>query len=241
MSPRSGSCVPGSTPQTLRKHWPGCATIAPGGTCELHRDAELSAALRSGLIAADHVAGFLRLRQCILGQLAEISETAPSPAGSQEPGPQRAIRRAGAAARAEPLARRTRRTSVEAALATTQLALLRALNPDPRMVWTARTFRRAGESFPLPARRHGRLRWEERTRPCPGRMARRPPARGGFGMSLPGQRIPQGSRQPSVPAPPDPLGPSPADLVPHRAGHPPRHDSRGPIDRPGQPASAGLR
>ena len=36
--------------------------------------AELSAALTDGLAATDAVAGFLRLRECVLGQLAEISE-----------------------------------------------------------------------------------------------------------------------------------------------------------------------
>lgn len=91
--------------------------------------AELAAALRSALAAQDPIDGFVRLRECTLGQLAEIGE---SPLGM--PLGKSLIRNAQYAALARLRGRSRwrvalRRTGVETALAATHLALLRALDP----------------------------------------------------------------------------------------------------------------
>ena len=135
-------------------------TIAPGGTCEL-TGTELAAALRAGLTAADPVAGFLHLRQCILGQLAEISETPLRLSVARS-----LVRNAQYAALAWLRGRNRwrfalRRAPVEAALATTQIELLRALDPGSGDGLDGAHFRRAGEAFPLPLDATGCLRWEE--------------------------------------------------------------------------------
>ena len=65
---------------------------------------DLSAMLTASLVAVDPVEGFVRLRQCLLGQLAEIVSAAP-PVHPEEPGPQRPVCNAGQAARPEALAR----------------------------------------------------------------------------------------------------------------------------------------
>ena len=90
--------------------------------------AELADALTAGLVAADAVAGFSSLRQCILGQLGEITNTPfRMPAGRC------LVRNLQYAVLAQLRGRNRwravfRRAPVEVALAETQLALLRALD-----------------------------------------------------------------------------------------------------------------
>ena len=122
---------------------------------------ELSYALTSGLTAADGVEGFLRLRECILEQLAEIGVAPLSlPIGKS------LVRNAQYAALAR-LRGRSRwrvalsRRPVEAALAATQLALLRALDPRSVDGLDATYLRVAAEVFPVPLGTSGRRSWEE--------------------------------------------------------------------------------
>jgi O-antigen/teichoic acid export membrane protein len=92
--------------------------------------AGLADALTAGLMAADAVAGFSFLRQCILTQLGEITDRPfRMPAGRC------LVRNLQYAALAQLRGRNRwravfRRAPVEAALARTQLALLRALDPE---------------------------------------------------------------------------------------------------------------
>ena len=122
--------------------------------------ADLSAALTEGLAATDSIEGFLRLRECILSQLAEISEKPLS-----LPTAKSLIRNVQYAMLARLRGRKRwraalRPTSVEAALAATQLALLRALNPDSMEGFDAALFRLADESFPVLLSARDRLSWE---------------------------------------------------------------------------------
>ena len=104
----------------LRSTPPGANDAAPA--------AGLADALTAGLMAADAVAGFSLLRQCILTQLGEITDTPfRMPAGRC------LVRNLQYAALAQLRGRNRwravfRRAPVEAALAETQLALLRALD-----------------------------------------------------------------------------------------------------------------
>jgi O-antigen/teichoic acid export membrane protein len=106
----------------LRSTPPGANDAAPA--------AGLADALTAGLMAADAVAGFSVLRQCIFAQLGEITDTPfRMPAGRC------LVRNLQYAALAQLRGRNRwravfRRAPVEAALAETQLALLRALDPE---------------------------------------------------------------------------------------------------------------
>jgi O-antigen/teichoic acid export membrane protein len=122
--------------------------------------AELAAALTSALASADVIEGFVRLRQCILGQMAEISE-----APLRLPIAKSLIRNAQYAALAVVRGRNRwrfalRRTSVEASLASTLLALLRALDPHSPDGLDAGHFRLAIEALPARLAALDTLSWE---------------------------------------------------------------------------------
>jgi len=124
---------------------------APPGRGSDATGSELAVALISALMAASAVEGFVRLRQCLLAQLAEI-DTAPL----RLPAAKVLVRNAQYAALARLRGRNRwrvalRRASVEGALATTQVALLRALNPGAADGLDARQFRLALQTLPVPA------------------------------------------------------------------------------------------
>ena len=121
--------------------------VPPSRTGELS-GAELAVALRSALAAGDAVEGFLHMRDCILQQLAEISDV---PLGM--PIGKSLIRNAQYAALARLRGRSRwrvalRRTAVETALAATQVALLRALDPASSDGLDATQLRLAIEALP---------------------------------------------------------------------------------------------
>lgn len=135
-------------------------TIHASGSHEVSA-AELSAMLTASLVAVDPVEGFMRLRQCILGQLAEI-DVAPLHLSTAKS----LVRNAQYAALARLRGRKRWRVAlrlapVEGALATTQLMLLRALDPGSRDGFDAIQLRLAREAFPVPIRAADRLRWED--------------------------------------------------------------------------------
>lgn len=106
----------------LRRTPPGASDAAPA--------AGLADALKVGLAEANAVAGFSFLRQCILAQLGEITDTPLRMSAGR-----RLVRNLQYAALAQLRGRNRwravfRRAPVEAALAETQLALLQALDPE---------------------------------------------------------------------------------------------------------------
>lgn len=106
----------------LRGTPPGAGGAAPA--------AGLADALTAGLVAADAVAGFSFLRQCVLAQLGEITDTPFRMSAGRC-----LVRNLQYAALAQLRGRNRwravlRRAPVERALAETQLALLRALDPE---------------------------------------------------------------------------------------------------------------
>jgi O-antigen/teichoic acid export membrane protein len=126
----------------------------PGG------GSELSAALSSGLMAASAVEGFVRLRQCLLGQLADL-DAAPL----RLPAAKALVRNAQYAALARLRGRNRwrvalRRASVEGALAATQVALLRALDPGAAGGLDTGQFRLAVQALPVPAGEADLRSWE---------------------------------------------------------------------------------
>jgi hypothetical protein len=136
----------------LRYTPPGRGSDAPGR--------ELSAALSSGLMAASAVEGFVRLRQCLLGQLAEI-DTAPL----RLPAAKALVRNAQYAALARLRGHSRwrvalRRASVEGALAATQVALLRALDPAATDGLDTGQFHLAVQTLPVPAGEAELRSWE---------------------------------------------------------------------------------
>jgi len=103
----------------------------------------------------------VRLRQCILRELAVVSD-----APFSLPAAKSLIRNAQYAALARLRGRKRWRIAlnwrpVEAALADTQLALLRALDPVSPEGLDTEHFRLAGEAFPMPLGTTGRRSWEE--------------------------------------------------------------------------------
>ena len=123
--------------------------------------AELSAALVAGVTAADPVEGFICLRQCVLTQLAEIGDAPLS-----LPLAKSLVRNVQYAALAQLRGRKRwrialRRSPVEAALAATQLALLRALDPYAAEGLDTALFRLAGEVCPVPLRPGSQQSWED--------------------------------------------------------------------------------
>jgi O-antigen/teichoic acid export membrane protein len=136
----------------LRCAPPGWGSDAPGS--------ELTAALISGLMAASAVDGFVRLRQCLLGQLAEI-DAAPF----RLPTAKALVRNAQYAALASLRGRNRwrvalRRASVEGTLAATQVALLRALEPGAADGLNAGQFRLALQTMPVPVGEAELRSWE---------------------------------------------------------------------------------
>jgi O-antigen/teichoic acid export membrane protein len=133
--------------------------MPPGGSGEVPA-AELAAALAAGLAAASTVDGFVRLRQCILAQLAEIG----SPP-FRLPVIRSLVRNAQYAGLAR-LRGRSRwraalsRGSVEAALAATQLELLRALDPGSAGGLDTAHLRLACEAMPPALGAAGGHTWE---------------------------------------------------------------------------------
>jgi hypothetical protein len=126
----------------LRCTPPGRTSEAPGS------DAELSAALSSSLMATSAMEGFLRLRQCLLAEI----DAAPF----RLPAAKALVRNAQYAALARLRGRNRwrvalRRTSVEGALAATQVALLRALAPGAADGLDRGEFRLAVQTLPVPA------------------------------------------------------------------------------------------
>ena len=102
----------------------------------------------------------MRLRHCILVQMAEISETP-----LRQPIAKSLIRNAQYATLAALRGRNRwrfalRRTSVEASLASTLLALVRALDPDSPDGLDARHFRLAIEALPARLTAPDTLSWE---------------------------------------------------------------------------------
>lgn len=123
--------------------------------------AELSATLGSGLMAPDVVEGFVHLRRCILGQLAEIGGTPLN-----LPVAKSLVRNAQYAALARLRGRNRwrvafRRAPVEAALAAAQLALLRALDPGSTDGVDAACLRLAVEALPARLRAGNGHSWED--------------------------------------------------------------------------------
>ncbi len=134
--------------------------MASAESCEASA-ADLSFGLMSGLMADDGVEGFLRLRQCILEQMADIGA-----APFSLPIVKSIVRNAQYAAVAH-LRGRNRwrlalsRTPVEAALAAMQLALLRALDPRSENGLDATQLHVALEVCPVPLGAPGSRSWEE--------------------------------------------------------------------------------
>lgn len=123
--------------------------------------AELARALRSGVEAADPVDGFLRLRRCILGQLAEVTDAPLSMHRGRS-----LVRNSQYAVLAMLRGRNRwrvalRLTAVEAALAAAQIGLLRALAPDAAGGFDATQFRLAVETLPPPLGAAGVRSWED--------------------------------------------------------------------------------
>ncbi len=122
--------------------------------------AKLAIALRSALGAQDMIEGFLSMRECIVGQLAEIADVPlRMPIGKS------LIRNAQYAALARLRGRSRWRvalrwTAVETALAATQVALLRALDPNSSDGLNATHLRLAVEALP-PGLAGQDLRWED--------------------------------------------------------------------------------
>jgi len=119
-----------------------CATPGPSGDTS---DPETSTQLAAALAEADPVRGFLLLRECILGQLADVSA-----APFRHPIIRGIVRNAQYAALARLRGRRRWRaalslTPVEASLAGAQLALLRALDPHSADGLDGRQLRQAVE------------------------------------------------------------------------------------------------
>ncbi len=136
-----------------------CALPPDGGNCV--SGTELAAELSSGLAAANEVEGFVCLRKCILRELAVISD-APFSLSV----PKSLIRNAQYAALAWLRGRKRWRVAlgrrpVEAALADTQLALLRALDPGAPDGLDTEHFRLANEALPVPLSTDDRHSWED--------------------------------------------------------------------------------
>jgi len=132
-----------------------CSTTPTGGS-----DAELSAALCSALRAASAVQGFVLLRQCLLGQFAQINGAPLS-----LPVAKALVRNAQYAALARLHGRKRwrvalRAASVEGALAATQLALFRALDPGAVDGLDTVQFDLAVKALPVPAAEADVLTWE---------------------------------------------------------------------------------
>ena len=136
----------------LRCAPPGRGSDAPGS--------ELTVALISGLMAASAVEGFVRMRQCLLGQLAEI-DAVPFRLSAVKA----LVRNAQYAALASLRGRNRwrvalRRAPVEGTLAATQVALLRALDPGAADGLNAGQFRLALRTLPVPAGEAELRSWE---------------------------------------------------------------------------------
>jgi len=121
---------------------------------------DLAGALTASL-AVNEVEGFMRLRRCILWQLAHISDR-PFQASIAKT----LVRNAQYAAVARLRGRRRwrvalRRELVESALAKTQLALLCALDPYSAEGVDADQLRQAEDACPVPSRRADRPSWED--------------------------------------------------------------------------------
>jgi O-antigen/teichoic acid export membrane protein len=134
--------------------------MPPGGSGEVPA-AELGAALAAGLAAVSAIEGFVRLRQCVLAQLAEIGGTP-----FRLPAAKSLVRNAQYAGLARLRGRSRWRValswgSVEAALAATQLELLRALDPGSAGGLNTAHLRLAGEALPAPLGTAGWNTWEE--------------------------------------------------------------------------------
>jgi O-antigen/teichoic acid export membrane protein len=122
--------------------------------------AEVAAALTAGLTAVGTVEGFLHLRACIFAQLADIGN-----APFRLPVAKSVVRNAQYAALARLRGRSRWRVAlrwhpVEAALAATQLELLRALDPGSADGVDAAHFRLAGQACPVPPGAAGWPSWE---------------------------------------------------------------------------------
>jgi hypothetical protein len=123
--------------------------------------AELARALMSGLGASDPIDGFLHLRQCILGQLAEVTD-APLRMRSGRS----LVRNSQYAVLARLRGRNRwrvalRLTAVEAALAAAQVGLLRALDPGAVDGFDATRLRLAVAMLPPPLGAAGICIWED--------------------------------------------------------------------------------
>jgi hypothetical protein len=110
--------------------------------------AELADTLMAGLLAADPAQGLKSMRECILTQLGEISDTP-----LRMPVTKSLVRNIQYAALARLRGRNRwraafRLTSAETALAQTQLALLRALDPDAPDGVDAAQLRLAAQTLP---------------------------------------------------------------------------------------------
>jgi O-antigen/teichoic acid export membrane protein len=124
-------------------------------------EAQLAAALTAALTAPCPVTGFRRLRECLLAELAEISDT---PLAS--PMVKSVVRNAQYAVLAWLRGRSRwraalRRMPVEAALAAAQLALLRALDPGSPAVVDAVQLQQAIGVLPKPLAAASLHRWED--------------------------------------------------------------------------------
>jgi hypothetical protein len=123
------------------------AGTLPGRTGDAS-GAELARALVSGLAAVDPVDGFLHVRQCILGQLAEVTDAPLSMRRGKS-----LVRNSQYVVLARLRGRNRwraalRLTAVEAALAAVQIGLLRALDPDAADGFDATQFRLAVAALP---------------------------------------------------------------------------------------------
>jgi predicted nucleotidyltransferase len=131
------------------------STVPTGGS-----DAELSSALSSALMVAGAVEGFVLLRQCLLGEFAQIDGAPLS-----LPVAKALVRNAQYAALARLHGRKRwraalRAASVEGALAATQLALLRALGPGTVDGLDTCQFYVAVKALPVPTADARLLTWE---------------------------------------------------------------------------------
>lgn len=136
-------------------------TSTPAGRLDDVSGAELAQALMSGLEEADPIDAFLHLRQCILGQLAEVTDAPLSMSKGKS-----LVRNSQYAVLARLRGRNRwrvalRLTAVEAALAAAQVGLLQALDPDAAEGFDVTQFRLAVETLPSPLGAADICRWED--------------------------------------------------------------------------------
>ena len=156
---RSGSYVSDLETALARLNGSPRRTPSRSGASDI-AGAELAAALTSALASADVIDGFVRVRHCIVRQMAEISAAPLS-----LPIAKSLVRNAQYAALAMLRGRNRwrvalRRTPVEAALASTLLALLGALDPGSPDGLDSGHFRLALEALPARLAPPDTLGWE---------------------------------------------------------------------------------